>query len=86
MTSEPNVFVRSSSRGYEGLLSKIASPTLVVWGKEDRLLPATDGLRLASEIRGAGLVMLPDAGHLPQEETPEAFGRTVAQFLSEVVH
>ena len=74
-------FVRSSSRGYEGLLSKIAAPTLVVWGKEDRLLPAADGLRLASAIRGAGLVMLPDAGHLPQEETPEAFASTVAEFL-----
>ena len=28
-------------------------PTLIVWGKEDRLLPASDGVRLASEMPGA---------------------------------
>lgn len=74
-------FVRTSSRGYEGLLSKISAPTLVVWGKEDRLLPAADGMRLASEIRGARLLLLPDAGHVPQEETPDAFADAVAEFL-----
>jgi pimeloyl-ACP methyl ester carboxylesterase len=74
-------FVRTSEKGYENLLAKIETPTLVVWGKEDHLLPASDGFRLASEIRGAQLVVLPDAGHLPQEETPAAFARTVAGFL-----
>src|SRR5438309_1084846 len=43
-------FVRSRTAGYEGLLPKIRVPTLIVWGKEDRLLPASDGMRLASEM------------------------------------
>jgi pimeloyl-ACP methyl ester carboxylesterase len=75
--------VRSSNRGYEGLLTRIRVPTLVLWGKEDRILPPQEGLRLSTEIPGAHLVVLPDTGHIPQEETPEQFSRAVAQFLDE---
>ncbi len=75
--------IRSSTRGYEGLLSYIRVPTLVLWGKEDRILPPEEGLRLATEIPGARLVVLPDTGHLPQEETPEEFSHAVRQFLNE---
>jgi len=75
--------VRSSSRGYEGLFARIRVPTLVLWGKEDRILPPQEGLRLATEIPGARLVVLPDTGHLPQEETPEEFSHAVSQFLDE---
>jgi pimeloyl-ACP methyl ester carboxylesterase len=74
-------FVRTSERGYENLLAGIRARTLVVWGREDHLLPASDGSRLASRIRGAELTVLPDAGHLPQEETPIAFARAVGRFL-----
>jgi len=73
--------VRSNPRGLENLLSRIHVPTLVLWGKEDKILPPEEGLRLASEIRGARLVILPDTGHIPQEETPEEFGRAVSSFL-----
>jgi len=75
--------VRSSSRGYEGLLARIRVPTLVLWGKEDRILPPQEGLRLATEIPGAHLVVLPDTGHIPHEETPEQFSSAVRQFLDE---
>ena len=78
--------VRSSARGFEDLLGRIRVPTLVLWGKEDRILPQEEGLRLSSEIRSARLVVLPDTGHLPQEETPEEFSHAVRQFLEEVSH
>jgi pimeloyl-ACP methyl ester carboxylesterase len=77
--------IRSSARGFEGLLSRIRVPTLVLWGKEDKILPSQEGLRLASQIPTARLVVLPDTGHLPQEETPEEFSRAVSGFLREVL-
>jgi pimeloyl-ACP methyl ester carboxylesterase len=76
--------VRSSSRGYEDLLERVRAPALVLWGKEDRLLPAEEGLRLSSAIPQARLVVLPETGHLPQEEAPEEFSRAVSGFLDEV--
>ena len=76
--------VRSSTRGFEDLLGRIRVPTLVLWGKEDKILPPEEGLRLSSAIPKARLVVLPDTGHLPQEETPEEFSRAVRQFLDDV--
>ena len=76
--------VRSSSRGYEDYLGRLRVPTLVLWGREDRILPPENGLRLATEIAGARLVVLPDTGHIPQEETPEEFSNAVSRFLDEV--
>jgi pimeloyl-ACP methyl ester carboxylesterase len=76
--------VRSSRRGYEDLFGRVRVPTLVLWGKEDKILPPEEGLRLSTEIPGSRLVILPDTGHIPQEETPEEFSRAVAAFLKEL--
>jgi pimeloyl-ACP methyl ester carboxylesterase len=57
-------------------------PTLIVWGRRDRLIPAEEGERLRSRIAGSRLVVLPDAGHLPQREEPEALSRAIAGFLA----
>jgi pimeloyl-ACP methyl ester carboxylesterase len=63
--------------------SRIQKPTLVVWGRNDRLLPAAVGQRLAREIRGARFELL-DAGHAPQEERPQELADAVRRFLREV--
>ncbi len=74
--------IRSNPRRYLGLEDQIRVPTLIVWGRKDRLIPVAQGERLATRIVGSRLVVLPDAGHLPQREQPEAFSRAVADFLS----
>jgi pimeloyl-ACP methyl ester carboxylesterase len=61
-------------------LSRITAPTLVVWGRDDRLFPAAGAQRLAREIPGAMLEIM-DAGHSPHEERPEDFVALVVQFL-----
>jgi pimeloyl-ACP methyl ester carboxylesterase len=75
--------IRSDPRDYLGLERRIRAPTLIVWGREDKLIPVREGERLAAALPGSRLLVLPDAGHLPQREQPEAFGRAVAEFLSE---
>lgn len=73
--------IRSDPRRHTGLEARIRVPTLVVWGGCDRLLPTRDAGGVASRIAGSRLVILPDAGHLPQREVPRAFGDAVAGFL-----
>jgi len=73
--------IRTHRSRFRGLEERIRVRTLIVWGAEDRLLPVGDGSRLAARIAGARLVVLPDAGHLPQREQPGAFSRAVAPFL-----
>lgn len=61
-------------------LTRITAPTLVVWGRDDRIFPAASAQRLAREISGAMLEIM-DAGHSPHEERPEEFVALVTQFL-----
>ncbi len=65
----------------DGRLGGITVPTLVVWGQYDELIPLSKGRRLAAEIPGARLVVVPDAGHAPMIETPTAFLAALGDFL-----
>lgn len=63
-------------------LSRIVTPTLVVWGRDDRLLPSATATRLVRQIQGARLRVL-DAGHSPHEERPDEFVEIALRFLQE---
>jgi len=62
-------------------LGKIKMPTLVVWGKQDKLLPMTSGERYAAGIAGAKLVSFDKCGHVPPIEKTEEFVAAVTAFL-----
>ncbi len=56
-------------------------PTLVITGDDDRIVPTEQSLRLARELPGAELVVIPNCGHVPQEECPEAFLKATTDFV-----
>lgn len=60
-------------------IARISTPTLVIWGREDALYPATLGQRMSREIHEAGFQML-DAGHVPQEEHPAEVAAAIERF------
>jgi pimeloyl-ACP methyl ester carboxylesterase len=65
------------------LLSRLGSarvPVLVVWGAADRIYPVEHGEAFAKAIPGARLVVIGEAGHLPQLETPSALLAAVLDF------
>jgi pimeloyl-ACP methyl ester carboxylesterase len=55
-----------------GRLAAVTVPTLVVWGEADRIVDADYGRAYADAIPGAEFRLLPETGHLPQLETPQA--------------
>lgn len=61
-------------------LARLALPTLVVVGSEDRLV-IEDCRRLAAGVPGARLVVLPGVGHYPQLEAEDTWHRELAAFL-----
>ncbi len=65
-------------------LDEIRAPTLVISGDDDRIVPTTYSIRLARELPNAELVVIPNSGHLPQEETPDAFMQAVKDFLAKL--
>jgi len=75
---------RSAKRhNLEERLGDVRVPTLIVWGKEDRITPAEVAERFHAGIPGSQLVYLPNCGHAPMLEQPEAFDAVVSEWLSE---
>jgi pimeloyl-ACP methyl ester carboxylesterase len=68
--------------GLDKRLAQVLVPTLVITGDDDRIVPTAQSLRLARELPSAELVVIPNCGHLPQEEQPEAFLQAVNAFLA----
>ena len=65
----------------ERRLDRIAAPTLVLWGAEDRLIPRAHAERYCERIADAGLRLIQRCGHLPVIEQPAAFASEVVAFL-----
>jgi pimeloyl-ACP methyl ester carboxylesterase len=61
-----------------GRLARVAVPTVVVHGAEDRLAPVRNGRRLAELIPGARYLELPGVGHLVAHEAPEQLTEAIA--------
>ena len=62
-------------------LGSIKVPTLVAWGKQDKLLPIASGERYSAGIAGAKLVSFDKCGHVPPIEKTEEFVAAVTGFL-----
>src|SRR5216110_368998 len=68
-------------RTFTEKLASIKVPTLVTWGKQDKLLPIGAGERYAAGIAGAKLVSFEKCGHVPPIEKTEEFLAAVTAFL-----
>jgi pimeloyl-ACP methyl ester carboxylesterase len=62
-------------------LAWIRCPTLVLSGDEDHTIPNSLSIEMANGIPGAKLVILPDCGHLPQPEQPQATADALVAWL-----
>jgi len=65
-------------------LKTLALPALVVTGEHDLTVKVEESLRLSRELPGAELQVIPDCAHLPQEEQPELFARSVQAFVRRI--
>ncbi|HTM43329.1 MAG TPA: alpha/beta hydrolase [Polyangiaceae bacterium] len=59
--------------------ARVSAPSLVIWGRADKLYPCSFGQRLAREMRNTGLELMA-SGHAPHEEQPKAFVEVVSRF------
>ena len=70
-----------ADKGLKKRIHRIKAPTLIVWGDKDGLIPPVYGPLFQKSIRGAQLVTIPNAGHVPMVEQPDAFIQAVTAFL-----
>ena len=57
-------------------------PTLIIWGRNDRIVPVASAYEYERLIPGARRVIFEDTGHLPMLERPARFNALVEEFLS----
>jgi 2-hydroxy-6-oxonona-2,4-dienedioate hydrolase len=62
-------------------LGEIKKPTLIIWGKQDGLLPVSDAALFNKGIAGSQLVIFENCGHAPQFEKAADFNKEVLKFL-----
>jgi pimeloyl-ACP methyl ester carboxylesterase len=72
-----------SLTGYDFLhrLEEIDDPTLVIWGRDDLVVPASDAEGYEQRIAGSELHIFDETGHVPMAERPVRFNRLVGEFI-----
>jgi pimeloyl-ACP methyl ester carboxylesterase len=63
-------------------LHKIKAKTLLIWGKEDRIIPVKF-IEPFIKMKNCRLILLENSGHRPHVDKPAIFNNAVADFINE---
>lgn len=81
----PSILPRNGKPAIEDLwredLNGLPNPFLIVWGREDRVLPLDSAFILLNRIQNARLHVFPNCGHWAQWECADDFNDLVGKFL-----
>ncbi|MBN2284740.1 MAG: alpha/beta hydrolase [Deltaproteobacteria bacterium] len=80
-TAVARAILQNEAEPYLEKLSLITAPTLIIWGAEDQWIPVEYGHRFQKDIPGTVLTVIPECGHIPQEECPETTARLIREFV-----
>ena len=78
------LFLETHNLRLEKQLCTMVKPCLVITGEHDLTVKTEESIRLSRELPNAELVVIPDCGHLPQEEQPKAFVFALQKFLNKI--
>lgn len=59
----------------------IKTNTLIIWGQNDKWIPLKLGYRFRKELTNSTIMVIPECGHIPQEEYPELTTRLILDFI-----
>ncbi|MGI0047153.1 MAG: alpha/beta fold hydrolase [Nitrosotalea sp.] len=62
-------------------LDKIMIPTLLVWGRQDMVIPIEHADQFVSSIKGCMFLEINDCGHLPHVEKPDLLAESILEFI-----
>jgi pimeloyl-ACP methyl ester carboxylesterase len=70
-------------RGLKRRIHRIQSPTLIVWGESDGLVPPVYAEDFRSNIKDSRMVIMKECAHFPMFEKRDEFVSLVTDFLNE---
>ncbi len=65
---------------YMQRLREMTQHCLIIWGKNDAWIPLKHGYRFYEQLPNATLAVIPECGHVPQEEKPEVMFNLICDF------
>ncbi len=65
-------------------IKSVAAPTLIIWGRDDRIVDVRTATRFQQDIAGSQLLVIDDAGHSVHMEKPDAVNRAITSFLDDI--
>ena len=68
-------------KGLRKRIHRVSAPTLVLWGKQDHLVPAAYAHEFVKLIKGAKVELIDKASHMLPIEQPAAAAKAVADFV-----
>ncbi len=63
------------------LLGKISVPTLIIWGKKDKITLLKDASLMKEKIKNSQLQVLENIGHTPHLENPKLLAQKIKGFI-----
>ena len=65
------------------LIAKVQCPTLIIWGKQDKIVPVEHAARFQRDIKGSQMVILDTCGHCVMIEKPDETAALIKRFFNE---
>jgi pimeloyl-ACP methyl ester carboxylesterase len=65
---------------FSGKITNIIQPTLILWGKQDKILGTKDAAKFDRLIPNSKLVWIDNCGHVPHLEKPEIVAQSILNF------
>ena len=67
----------------DGRVGAIHKPTLILWGRDDKIIPLNFAERLHKEIAGSRLEIIDNCGHMPHVECSDKFNHALLKFFGD---
>jgi len=78
--------VKAKLDNHSNKVKEISTPTLILWGKEDKYFPAKNAEYFLADIERATLKLYEDVGHLPMEEIPGQSSYDTINFIQSTLN
>lgn len=77
-------FKKTIKENLTSYLNQIEVPTLIIWGKNDKITPLKDAYLIKKEIKNSTLEIIPDLGHSINLQAPEKLAETIFNWFKKV--
>lgn len=78
------ILIDQSTRDYREFIKTINTPTLLLWGRDEKCISLKDATYLNQNIKNSTLEIFENSGHCPFLEEPQRFNQSIIEFIDKM--